>query len=155
VPASSLTAVAADTSPPALEAPPFTPKNAAGAVAATAGETATSCPSPDPATYHWSKKNLIDEIVVHVNICAEVGNTLPRRRQLPDLRSSRTFAAPSGTDLVPPAPAAFELSGNLPDPCAAAFAASEGWLPPGTAAFALPRALFGLASGSLTTARRF
>jgi hypothetical protein len=40
--------------------------------------------------------------------------------------SSRTFAAPSGADLVPPAPAAFALSGNLPGPGAAAFAASEG-----------------------------
>jgi hypothetical protein len=56
VPASSLTAVATDTSPPALKAPPFTPKIAVDAVAATAGETATSCPSPDPATHHWLKK---------------------------------------------------------------------------------------------------
>jgi hypothetical protein len=87
VPASSLTAVAADTSPPALKAPPFTPKTAADAVAATAGETATSCPSPDPATYHRLKK-LTDEIVVHANVCAEVGKTLPRRRQLSDLRRS-------------------------------------------------------------------
>jgi hypothetical protein len=68
---------------------------------------------------------------------------------------SRTFAAPSGADLVPPAPAAFVLSGSLPDPGATGFVASEGWLPPGTAAFALPHALFSLASGSLTTARRF
>jgi hypothetical protein len=88
VPASSLTAVAADTSPPALKAPPFTPKTAADAVATTTGETATSCPSPDPATYHRSKKNLTGEIVVHANVCAEVGKTLPQRRQLPDLRSS-------------------------------------------------------------------
>jgi hypothetical protein len=88
VPASSLTAVAADTSPPVLKAPPFTPKTATDAVAATAGETATSCPSPDLATYHRSKKNLTGEIVVHANVCAEVGKTLPRRRQLLDLRSS-------------------------------------------------------------------
>jgi hypothetical protein len=32
------------------------------------------------------KKKLTDEIVVHGNICAEVGNALPWRRQLPDLR---------------------------------------------------------------------
>jgi hypothetical protein len=76
-------------------------------------------------------------------------------RRFPGEGSSRTIAAPSGADLVPPAPAAFALSGNLPDPGAAAFAASEGWLPPGTTAFAPPRALFGLAFGSRTTARRF
>ena len=57
--------------------------------------------------------------------------------------------------MVPPAPAAFTLSGTLLDPRAADFAASVGWLPPGTVAFAVPRALFGLASGSLMTARRF
>jgi hypothetical protein len=59
-------------------------------------------------------------------------------RRFPGEGSSRTFAAPSGADLVPPAPAAFALSDNLPAPGAAAFAASEGWLPPGTAAFAPP-----------------
>jgi hypothetical protein len=32
------------------------------------------------------QKKLTDEIVVHANICAEVGNAFPRRRQLPDLR---------------------------------------------------------------------
>jgi hypothetical protein len=82
---------------------------------------------------------------------------LKSARCFPGEGNSRTFAAPSGADLVPPAPAAFALSGNLPDLGAAAFAASEGWLPPGMAAFAPPppRALFGLASGSQTIARRF
>jgi hypothetical protein len=54
--------------------------------------------------------------------------------------------------LVPPAAAAFTASGTLVDPGAADFATSVGWLPPGAAAFAVPRNLFGLASGSLTTA---
>ena len=57
--------------------------------------------------------------------------------------------------MVPPVTAAFTLSGTLLDPGAAGFAASVGWLPPGVVAFAVPRALFGLASGSLMTARRF
>jgi hypothetical protein len=57
--------------------------------------------------------------------------------------------------LVSPVPAAFAASGTLLDPGAADFAASVGWLPPGAAAFAVPRDLFGLASGSLTTAWRF
>jgi hypothetical protein len=57
--------------------------------------------------------------------------------------------------LVPPALAAFTASGTLLDLGAADFAASVGWLPPGAAAFAVPRDLFGLASGSLTTAWRF
>jgi hypothetical protein len=63
---------------------------------------------------------------------------LKSARCFPGEGNSRTFAAPSGADLVPPAPAAFALSGNLPDLGAAAFAASEGWLPPGMAAFAPP-----------------
>jgi hypothetical protein len=88
VPASSLMAVTAEISPPALKALPFTPSTAAVTVVTTAGGTTTSCPSPDPATYHQSKKMLTNEIVVHANICAEVGNALPRRRQFPDLRSS-------------------------------------------------------------------
>jgi hypothetical protein len=50
--------------------------------------------------------------------------------------------------LVPPTPAAFTLSGTLLDPGAAGFAASVGWLPLGAVAFAVPRALFGLASGA-------
>jgi hypothetical protein len=66
--------------------------------------------------------------------------------------NSRAFAAPAEADLVPPTPAAFTTSGTLLDPGAEVFAA---WLPPGAADFAVPRALFGLASGSLTTARRF
>jgi hypothetical protein len=49
-------AEAAEISPPALKAPPFTPNAAVDAVVATAGGTTTSCPSPDPATYHQSKK---------------------------------------------------------------------------------------------------
>jgi hypothetical protein len=59
-------------------------------------------------------------------------------RRFPGEGSSWTFVAPSEADLVPPAPAAFTLSSNLPDPGAAALAASEGWLPPGTVAFAPP-----------------
>jgi hypothetical protein len=54
--------------------------------------------------------------------------------------------------LVPQALAAFMASGTLLDPGAADFAASVDWPPPGAAAFAVPRDLFGLASGSLTTA---
>jgi hypothetical protein len=69
--------------------------------------------------------------------------------------NSRVFAAPAEADLVPPTPAAFTTSGTLLDPGAAVFAASVDWLSPGAADFAVPRALFGLASGSLTTARRF
>jgi hypothetical protein len=87
VPASSLTAVADEISLPAQKAPPFTPSIAVDAVVATVDRTTTSCPSPDPATYHRSKKKLTDEIVVHANIRGEVGNAFPRRRQLPDLRS--------------------------------------------------------------------
>jgi hypothetical protein len=75
--------------------------------------------------------------------------------RFPGEGNSRAFASPFGADLVPPAPAAFTLSGTLLDPGAAGFAASVGWLPPGAVAFAVPRALFGLASGSLMTARRF
>jgi hypothetical protein len=96
-----------------------------------------------------SQKKLTNEIVVHANICAEVG------KRFPGEGSSRTFAAPSAADLVPPAPTAFALSGTLLDLGAAGFAASVGWLPTGTVAFAVPRALFGLASGSLMTAQRF
>src|SRR5699024_861739 len=87
VPASSLTVAADEISPLAQKAPPFTPTTAVNAVVATAGGTTTICPSPDPATYHRSKKNLTDEIVVHANIRGEVGNAFPQRRQLPDLRS--------------------------------------------------------------------
>jgi hypothetical protein len=71
-------AVAAEISPPALKALPFTPNTAIDAVVATAGGTTTSCPSPDPATYHQSKKMLTNEIVVYANICVEVGNAFPR-----------------------------------------------------------------------------
>jgi hypothetical protein len=46
--------------------------------------------------------------------------------RLPDEGSSRTFAAPPGVDLVPPATTAFVLSGTLLDPGAAGFAASIG-----------------------------
>jgi hypothetical protein len=88
VPASSLTAVTAEISPPALRALPFTPGTAADTVVATTGETTASCPSPDPAAYHQFKKNLTNEIVIHANICAEVGHAFPQRRQFPDLRSS-------------------------------------------------------------------
>jgi hypothetical protein len=52
VPALSLTAATAEISPPALRALPFTPGTAADTMVATAGGTTTSCPSPDPATYH-------------------------------------------------------------------------------------------------------
>ena len=69
--------------------------------------------------------------------------------------NSQAFAAPAEADLVPPAPVAFTTSGTLLDPGAADFTASVGWLPPGAAAFTVPRTLFGLASGSLMTARRF
>jgi hypothetical protein len=75
--------------------------------------------------------------------------------RLPGEGNSQAFKAPAGADLVPPALAAFTLSCTLLDPGAADFAASVGWLPPGTVAFAAPRALFGLASGSLMTARCF
>jgi hypothetical protein len=68
---------------------------------------------------------------------------------------SRAFAAPAEADLATPAPAAFMTSGTLLDPGAADFVASVGWLPPEAAAFAVPRALFSLASGSLMTARHF
>jgi hypothetical protein len=73
-------------------------------------------------------------------------------KRLPGGGNSRAFAAPAGTDLVPPATVAFTASGTLLDLGAADFAASVSWLPPGAAAFAVPRDLFGLASGSLTTA---
>jgi hypothetical protein len=75
--------------------------------------------------------------------------------RLPGGGNSRAFTAPAGTDLVPPAAAAFAASGTLLDPGAADFAASVGWLPPGAAAFAVPRDLFGLTSCSRTTAWRF
>jgi hypothetical protein len=75
--------------------------------------------------------------------------------RLPGGGNSRAFAAPAGAGLVPPALATFTASGTLLDPGAADFAASVGWLPPGAAAFAVPRDLFGLASGSLTIAWRF
>jgi hypothetical protein len=75
--------------------------------------------------------------------------------RLPDEGNSRSFTAPTGAGLVPPALAAFTASGTLLDPGAEDFAASVGWLPPGAAAFAVPRDLFGLASSSLTTAWRF
>jgi hypothetical protein len=93
-----------------------------------------------------SGQRLTNEIIVHTNIGAENGN---------GKGNSRAFAAPAEADLVPLAPAAFATSGTLLDPGAATFAASIGWLPPGAAAFAVPRAIFGLASGSLMTARRF
>jgi hypothetical protein len=150
VPASSLTAVAADTSPPALKAPPFTPKTAADAVATTTGETATSCPSPDPATYHRSKKNLTGEIVVHANVCAEVGKTLPQRRQLPDLRSSlRSGLGPASAGCLRALrQLARSRRGRLRSQRRLATAGNSSLRTP-------PRALFGLASGSRMTARRF
>jgi hypothetical protein len=64
--------------------------------------------------------------------------------RLPGEGNSRSFAAPAGAGLVLPALAAFTASGTLLDPGAA-----------GAAAFAVPRDLFGLASGSVTTAWRF
>jgi hypothetical protein len=75
--------------------------------------------------------------------------------RFPGEGNSRVFAAPAEADLVPPVPAAFTASGTLLDPGAADFAASVDWLPPGVADFAVPHAVFGLASGSLMTARRF
>jgi hypothetical protein len=87
VPTSSLTTATAEISPPVLRALPFTPGTATDTVVATAGGTTTSCPSPDPATYHQLKK-LTNEIIVHTNICAKVSNAFPRRRQFPGLRSS-------------------------------------------------------------------
>jgi hypothetical protein len=77
VPASYLMAAADEISPLAQKAPPFTPTTAVDTVVVTVGRTTTICPSPDPATYHRSKK-LTDEIVVHANIRAEVGNVFPR-----------------------------------------------------------------------------
>jgi hypothetical protein len=65
---------------------------------------------------------------------------------LPGGGNSRAFTVPAGTDLVPPAAAAFAASDALLDTGAADFATSGGWLPPGAAAFAVPRGLFGLAS---------
>jgi hypothetical protein len=50
-PASSMTTARADTSPPALRAPPFAFGTAAAAVVAAAGATIAIWPSPDPATY--------------------------------------------------------------------------------------------------------
>jgi hypothetical protein len=87
-PASSLTPAADEISSLAQKASPFTPTTAVDAVVATAGGTTTICPSPDPATHHRSKKLLTNEIVVHANIRAKVGNVSARRRQLPDLRTS-------------------------------------------------------------------
>jgi hypothetical protein len=75
--------------------------------------------------------------------------------RFPGEGNSRVFAAPAEADLVPPVPAAFSASGTLLDLGVADFAASVDWPPPGAADFAVPRALFGLASGSLMTARRF
>jgi hypothetical protein len=75
--------------------------------------------------------------------------------RLPGGGNSRAFAAAAETDLVPLVAAAFTASGTLLDPGATDFVASVGWLPPGATAFAVPRDLFGLASGSLTTAWRF
>jgi hypothetical protein len=90
-PATYLTAAADGISPLTQKVPPFTPTTAVDAVVATTGETTTNCPSPDPARYHRSedleKKLLTNKIVVHANVRAEVGNTLPRRRQLPCLHS--------------------------------------------------------------------
>jgi hypothetical protein len=153
VPASSLTAVSAKISPPALRALPFAPGTTADTVVAIAGGTTTSCPSPDPATYQQLKKNsdqrLTNKIIVHTNSGAELATRLPGEG------NSRAFAAPAEADLVPPEPVAFTPSDTLLDPGAADFAASVGWLPPGAVAFAVPCALFGLASGSLMTARRF
>jgi hypothetical protein len=80
---------------------------------------------------------------------------LKSRTRFPGEGNSWTFAAPAEVDLVPPVPAAFTPSGTLLDPGAAGFAASVGYLPPGAVAFAVPHVLFGLASGSLMTDRRF
>jgi hypothetical protein len=146
VPASSLTAVAADTSPPVLKAPPFIPKTAADAVAATAGETATSCPSPDPATYHRSKKTLTSEIVVHANVCAEVGKTLPRRRQLPGLRISLWGG------LGPASAGRLRALRQLARSRRSRLRSQRRLATAGDGSL---RALFGLASRSRTTARRF
>jgi hypothetical protein len=74
---------------------------------------------------------------------------------LPGGGNSRPFAVPAGAGLGPPALAAFTASGTLLDPGVADFAANVGWPPSGAAAFAVPRDLFGLASGNLTTAWRF
>jgi hypothetical protein len=140
-----MTAVTAEISPPALKALPFTPSTTVDVVVATAGGTTTSCPSPDPATYHQSKK-LTNEIVVHANICAEVGNAFPRRWQFPDLRSSvrgRLGFADAGR---------LRALRHLAGPRGGRLRSQR---PTGTVAFAVPRALFGLASGSLMTARRF
>ena len=82
-------------------------------------------------------------------------SVLKSATRLPGEGNSRVFVATAEADLVPSAPAALATSGTLLDPGAATFAASVGWLPPGAVAFAVPRALFGLASGSLMTARRF
>jgi hypothetical protein len=45
-------------------------------------------PLARPCNIPLIKKKLTNEIVVHANIRAEVGNAFPRRRQLLDLRSS-------------------------------------------------------------------
>ena len=58
--------------------------------------------------------------------------------RLPGGGNSWAFGTPAGTDLVPPAAAAFIASGTLLDPGAADFVASVGWLPPGAVAFAVP-----------------
>jgi hypothetical protein len=64
VPATSLAAAAIKISPLAQKAAhgscvaPFAFTTVDGDVAATEGRTTTNCPSPDPATRLWSKKNL-------------------------------------------------------------------------------------------------
>jgi hypothetical protein len=152
VPALSLTTAADEISPLAQKAPPFTPTTAVDTVVATAGGTTTICPSPDPAPYHRSEKTLLtNEIVVHANIRAEVGNAFPRRRQLPNLRSfARGRLGSAGDDCLR---ALRHLAGSG----RSRFRSRRRWLPPGAATFALPRALFAsrIGSGSLMTARCF
>jgi hypothetical protein len=92
-PATSLAAAADRISPLAQKATygscatPFAPTTAVGSVVAAEGGTTTNCPSPDPTTYHRSKK-LTNKIILDTYVRAEVGNTSSRRGQLPSFRGS-------------------------------------------------------------------
>jgi hypothetical protein len=99
-PASSLTAVSAGISPPALRALPFALGTKAAATVATAGGTTISWPSSDPATYQQIKKTssqrLTDKIIFHTNVGGEVGDALARRQLSGRLRSLRPPAGHRG-----------------------------------------------------------
>jgi hypothetical protein len=151
--ATSLMAVADGISPLAQNAAPFTPTTTVDAAVATAGGTTTNSPSPDPATYHRSEdlKKLTNKIVIHANVRAEVGNTFPRRRQLPPFRSFARGRLGSAND------DSLRALRRLAESGRGRFRSQRRLAPAGAAAFALPRAFFAsrLGSASLITARRF